>query len=84
MIECDYSNLVVDTVKMSEDKKGVIVRLYETFRERTDAIIKTGFEFKKVYKCDLRENVISELDGVGESVEIKVKPYEIVTLKFEL
>ena len=37
-----------------------------------------------MYKCDLRENVISELDGVGESVEIKVKPYEIVTLKFEL
>ena len=84
MISCESPNIVIDTVKMSEDGKGVIVRLYETQRIRTQAKLGLGFAYKEAYKCDLLENRISEQTVVGDNVELSIKPYEIVTLKFVL
>ena len=81
-IGCNSKNVVIDTVKMSEDGKGVIVRLYETYRKRTCADIRTGFKFKNVYKCDFCENVLSEQEFTSGRVAVKFKPYEIITLKF--
>ena len=84
MLSCDEANVVLDTVKMSEDKEGVIVRLYETHRKRTSTKIKTGFAFKKAYVCDLEENILRELSALGNEVEFLIKPYEIITIKFVL
>jgi alpha-mannosidase len=84
MISCESPNIVIDTVKMSEDGKGVIVRLYETQRIRTQAKLGLGFAYKEAYKCDLLENRISEQTVVGDNVELFIKPYEIVTLQFVL
>jgi alpha-mannosidase len=84
MVSCESPNIVIDTVKMSEDGKGVIVRLYETQRIRTQAKLGLGFAYKEAYKCDLLENRISEQTVVGDNVELSIKPYEIVTLKFVL
>ena len=84
MISCESPNIVIDTVKMSEDGKGVIVRLYETQRIRTQAKLGLGFAYKEVYKCDLLENRISEQTIASDNVELSIKPYEIVTLKFVL
>ena len=84
IVSCDQTNVVLDTVKMSEDKEGVIVRLYETHRERTKTKIKTGFAFKKAYVCDLEENILRELSAQSNEVELPIKPYEIITLKFVL
>ena len=84
MISCESPNIVIDTVKMSEDGKGVIVRLYETQRIRTQAKLWLGFAYKEAYKCDLLENCISEQTIVGDNVELSIKPYEIITLKFVL
>ena len=84
MISCESPNIVIDTVKMSEDGKGVIVRLYETQRIRTQAKLRLGFTYQEGYKCDLLENRISEQAFASDSVELSIKPYEIVTLKFVL
>ena len=83
-ISCESPNIVIDTVKMSEDGKGVIVRLYETQRIRTQAKLRLGFTYQEGYKCDLLENRISEQAFASDSVELSIKPYEIVTLKFVL
>ena len=84
MISCESSSIVIDTVKMSEDGKGVIVRLYETQRIRTQTKLQLGFAYKEGYKCDLLENRISEQKLAGDNVELSIKPYEIITLKFVL
>ena len=84
MISCESSNIVIDTVKMSEDGKGVIVRLYETQRIRTQTKLQLGFAYKEGYKCDLLENRISEQTLASDNVELSIKPYEIITLKFVL
>ena len=84
MISCENPNIVIDTVKMSEDGKGVIVRLYETQRIRTQTKLQLGFAYKEGYKCDLLENRISEQTLASDNVELSIKPYEIITLKFVL
>ena len=84
MVSCESSNIVIDTVKMSEDGKGVIVRLYETQRIRTQTKLHLGFAYKEGYKCDLLENRISEQTFASDNVELSIKPYEIITLKFLL
>ena len=45
-------------------------------------VITLGFDFKEAYICDLMENNIEKLAAIGRSVSIKLKNYEIVTLKF--
>ncbi len=84
MVSCENANIVVDTVKMAEGKDGIIVRLYETQHMRTNVNLKLGFQYKEAYVCDLMENCISKLNCFDKNVELTVKPYEIVTLKFVL
>ena len=82
MVSCDKQNIVIDTVKMSEDGKGVIVRLYETQRMRTNVKLQLGFTCKEAQVCDLMENIIGKAVYNKGEVSLTVKPYEIVTLKF--
>ncbi len=81
-------NLIIETIKLSEDNKGIIVRLYESKENRGIANIKFGMSnksFKKVYLCNLIEEemqCITENYDNEEGVEIEFTPYEIITLKF--
>lgn len=75
-------NVVVETVKKAEEGNSVIVRAYEAYNRKEKAEITVGFDFKEVYICDLMENNIEKLAANGRSVSIKLKNYEIVTLKF--
>lgn len=79
---CDAENIVVETIKKAEDSDGVILRLYDSFDTKTDAVITVGFDFEKAYVCDLMENEIFELEKCGRSVNVRVGNFEIVTLKF--
>ncbi len=82
------TNLMVETIKGSEDGEGVIVRLYECKNSRGKANLKLnlpGMKFGKVYLCDLMENKLEEItssyDGT-KGVEFRYAPYEIITVKY--
>lgn len=83
LVSCDKENVVVETVKLSEDGKGIIIRMFDVFNRKTDAKLEFGFDAKKVYTCDLMENKIEQI-GSGSSVDVKVKNFEIVTLYVEI
>ncbi len=75
-------NVVIDTVKKAEDSNSTIIRMYEAWNKRTNnAKLTFGFPARKVTLCDLMENDICELTVENNSVELNVKPYEIVTVK---
>ena len=84
LITSDTENVVVEAIKKAEADNSVIVRLYETYNQKSNAVITAGFDFKKVYLCDLMENNIEELEHNGRDIKIKLKNFEIVTLKFEI
>ena len=68
---------------MAEDGDAAVVRLYEAFNAHTRVTVSAGFAFKRAVLCDLLEQETEALPVAGRSVTLAVKPYEIVTIKFE-
>jgi alpha-mannosidase len=59
----------------------VIVRLYESQRQRGPTTLTTCFDLANAWKTNLLEDNKSELPVNGNEVTLFVKPYEIVTLR---
>ena len=81
-IRSNRDNIVIETVKKSEDGNDVIVRLYDAHNIKCNADIIAGFDYKEVYLCDMLENNIEKLDSKNGVTTVKVGNFEIVTLKF--
>ena len=84
LLSSDSENVIIEAIKKAEDDNSVIARLYETYNKKSKATISTGFDFKKVFLCDLLDNKIEELEHNGRDIKLKLKNFEIVTLKFEI
>ncbi len=78
---CD--KLVVDTVKISEDQKDIVVRAYEPYRRRGTEVLSLGVSATKVFVTDMLENDLYELPIVDGKVKVDFKPFEIITLKIK-
>ncbi|MDX2111857.1 MAG: alpha-mannosidase [Verrucomicrobiota bacterium] len=83
--ETDKSGVYIEAVKVSEDGDTVIVRLYEGWGTRGECAIATQLPVKSVTHADMLERSVGAplpmTDGV---VVLNVKPYEIITLKYQL
>ena len=78
-------NVIIDNIKMAEQEKAVIIRLYETNNMRANVQVKVGFSFTNAFYCDLMENNIKELCcDQKDSFSITIKPFEIVSIKLIL
>ena len=73
-------NVVVETIKVAEGGKGIILRAYEAVGKKTVAAIRTGFKYESVYLCDLEENII-EQTTLGN---ISFGPFEIKTFRLDV
>ena len=71
--------VILETVKVAEDEKGIVARLYEYKGKETTA--KVSFASKgAAFECDMLENK----KGKAELSKLAFKPFEIKTLYFEL
>lgn len=68
----DASNIIIETIKPSENSKGIIVRAYECQGKETTTVMTSSFT--KISETDMLENVIAKT-----TEEIIFKPYEIKT-----
>lgn len=75
------SNVIVETIKKAEDGDGYIVRLYECENSLTKTTLKLNLDFSKVYSCNLREAIECEMPHFGNSIDLTIKPYEILTIR---
>ena len=83
LLSIDSENVICETVKNAEDGDGVIVRLYECCNSRANVNLTLGFDFDNVYLTDLLENEERKLRKHGRTVNLTLKPFEIVTLKLK-
>lgn len=81
-IAVDCPNVVIETVKQAEDGDGVVVRMYESMRQRGTVTVTANFPFSAVWRTNILEDKQEALTTKGQDVYIHVKPYEIVTLRF--
>lgn len=80
MCKVSAPNVIVTSVKRSEDEKGLIVRIYESSGIRTKATWDlSALCPESVYECDLMENQEKMLAFDGQKVQFEIKPFEIKT-----
>ncbi|MET3203788.1 MULTISPECIES: glycoside hydrolase family 38 C-terminal domain-containing protein [unclassified Arthrobacter] len=83
----DNPALVIEAVKLAEDGSGdVVVRLYESLGQRSAGVLTANFPVTAVQATDLLERII-EAPGVNaaaaeQSVELLLRPFQLVTLRF--
>lgn len=81
-VSCEADGVYVETVKKAEDGNGYIFRIVEKKNRTTNCDFNFGVPPKKVYLCDLMENVLQEINTFNEyTIQYKIKPFEILTLK---
>jgi alpha-mannosidase len=83
MISCSCENIVVETVKEAEDSEDLIVRMYEAKNMRSVCRLNFGFDVSSAALCNLMEEHDTEISVDNNSVELVLKPFEIVTLRIK-
>ncbi|KAJ2828124.1 Glycoside hydrolase, 38 vacuolar alpha mannosidase [Coemansia erecta] len=85
-------NVVLDTVKRAEDDEhSYIVRMYEAYGGHARALLTTRLPFSSVHKVNILEEPMDGPDGAdierlahSAALEVSLKPFEVVSLKFTL
>ena len=80
-MEIDKDNIVIDAVKLAQDKSGIIVRVYEAETKRVNATLSTSIPFSKVIECNLMEVEEREIECADGKFSFRIKPNEVKTFK---
>lgn len=83
-VSCSRENIILETLKRSEDGKGLILRLYDAYNTSSAPVISFGFDVKRCWLCDLNEQKQTETEVKNRSVCVPVQNFEIVTLLIEV
>jgi alpha-mannosidase len=70
----DNENIIIETIKVSENNEGIIIRAYETNGKTQKTNLKSPL--KTATECDMLENKLAEISLSN----INFKPYEIKTI----
>ncbi len=81
LVMVDKPHIVIETVKLAEDGRGIIVRLYESRRRRGRFILKSAFLLAGAWRTNLLEEDQAPLAIAGHEVHAEIKPYQIMTLR---
>ena len=82
-------DLVLDTIKPAEEGDGVVVRLYDPFGQRGQAVLKTKLAFTRGCRSNILEDELEEVELAADphdandswkSIAIDYRPSEIVCL----
>jgi alpha-mannosidase len=80
----DRPGAVIEAIKVAESGGALIVRLYEAEGARGQVRLTTSLPVSKAWLANLLENTVSALPLKNGSVQLDLKPFEIVTIKFAL
>ncbi len=80
-VTCDAATVVVETLKPAEDRRGVVLRLFETQGQAADASLRFAQEIRTVEVTDLMEVPQETRDPDGSAVKVRLAPYQILTLR---
>ena len=75
-------NVIIEAIKLAEDGGAIIVRLYEAAGARGAVTLTTTLPVEKAWLADLMENELEKVALKNGKLQLDLKPFEIVTLKF--
>ncbi|HRR99317.1 MAG TPA: glycoside hydrolase family 38 C-terminal domain-containing protein [Candidatus Sumerlaeia bacterium] len=80
----DAPNVIVESIKWAEGKKGYTVRLYEAGKMGTHVSIKFSSIPRRVWQTNMLEENPIPLDRANSAINIYIRPFEIKTLVCEI
>ena len=83
LVSLNQPNVLISAVKMAENGKGVVVRIYEALGKRTEVDLTVGFDVRQAYLTDLQEKISKQIKVKERKATLQIKPYEIITLLME-
>jgi alpha-mannosidase len=84
LVSVSQPNVIIETMKAAEDGNGVIVRLYESQRKRGPVQLRAGFRVEAAWETNLLEENDSELSVKNNSIQLNLRPYQIMTIRIAL
>jgi alpha-mannosidase len=82
-IAADPDNVILTVVKKAESSEDVIIRLYESAGDDTEALIYSHKTPLSAQETDMQENIISKLPIHKNVIKIPIGKHEIKTIKCE-
>jgi alpha-mannosidase len=84
-VKTDAPNVIIESIKKSEDGNAVVVRMYECYNRRTTTKVTFASKLGKAWETDMLENKQKEVRiGKGHTLCLEMKPYEIKTIEIKL
>jgi len=83
-VQSDNEAVIVETLKPAEDGKGLILRLYESHGSHARATLTFSGTLNAVEHVDLLEEPLAAdvgLEHAGERVSLRLRPFQVVTLR---
>jgi len=77
-------NIVLSSIKLSETENHLIIRLYEVDGKDTHFSLALQHEIEAAYYTDLLETELDKLSINGDTLNVEIKAYSIVTLKVKV
>ena len=82
VVSVDRPGVSIEAVKWADRSEGVVVRLCEVLGSRGRVRVTLHRPFEEVHRTDLLERDVSRLAHEGQTVELSLRPFELVTLRF--
>lgn len=80
LVTVSAPNVVIETIKRSEDGKAVVVRAYESVGQRSECEISFGFDVVEGALCDMLEERRSCIAVDNNKAKLTFRPFEVKTI----
>lgn len=81
LVTIDTPNVIIETVKPSDDGLGVIVRLFEAEGRKSRARLRFGTEAESMHEVDFFEVEKNQIPHAGCEAAIELEPFEIKSIR---
>ena len=81
LASCNRANVVLDTLKKSEDGDDLILRLYESHGARGPVEVRIAIPVKSVVECNGMEEQPAPADFKDGVLRFEIKPWQIRTFR---
>lgn len=81
LFEIGNKRIMPSIIKTSQDKNGKIIRVFNSSDKTEETVLSFGFNAKRAFITNLNEDVTDEIELNGNSINLKIEPWKIVTVK---
>ena len=80
----DTDHVMINTIKISEDEKGIVIRLHETHGKNTNTILSCSLKINSVFETNMLEENQNILQINNNTLFLNFTPWEIKTIKLKI